>query len=107
MLKKVSFPCLFSVKQDFSMVFVNFYHNYNFFYLKYTFFVIKLRFYPLDSIDLNYLRASGRHFYPIQRIGIFIRWIALSKLRAMQFLHWIKFIRLIATYPLDSDLSVG
>ena len=82
------------------MVFVNFYHNYNFFYLKYTFFVIKLRVYPLDSR----LNTSGPRINFIQRIGIFIRWIALSKLRATQFLHWIKFIRGIAIYPVDSDL---
>ena len=57
------------------MVFVNFYHNYNFFYLKYTFFVVKRRVYPevypLDSRLKLYLRTSDkfyptdRHFYPL------------------------------------------
>ena len=73
------------------MVFVNFYHNYKLFLL--------------SEIHLLPPTTSGPRINFIQRIGIFIRWIALSKLRATQFLHWIKFIRRIATYPVDSDLS--
>ena len=53
-------------------------------------------------VDLNYLRTSDKF---IQRIVHFIRWIALSKLRTTRFSLRIKFIRWIATYPPDSDLT--
>ena len=79
------------------MVFVNFYHNYNFFYLKYTFLSSNFEFIRW-IVDLNYLRTSDK-FYPTHMHFYTLDGTIQASCNAISTLDKI--------YPSDSDLSGG